>query len=696
MHISMPRGYSKPRPLDMGNERMQVNSLYFTLDGAPVLPVMGEIHFSRVPRADWRRELAKMRAGGVNIAATYVFWIHHEEIKDEWDFAGERDLGEFVRACRDAGMPLVLRIGPFAHGECRNGGLPDWIVNDSDMRPRTNDPRYIERVKLLFEHIGEQVRGQMYPNGPVIGIQLENEYGHVGGPRDNAEGVAHLRELKRLANAAGLIAPFYTATGWGGAHIIEGETLPVQGGYVDAPWDQHTKANPPTRLHMFEPFLDDGGTGADWSADEHREKFNFDPDAHPFLTAELGGGLQVTHHRRTYPSAHDIETLTLCRIGSGANLIGYYMYHGGVNPRGHSTTLQESRATGYPNDLPIKSYDFFAPLRESGEASESYFKLRRLLIMLNEFGGRIAPSVCVLSDERPAAPDDGGTPRVCVRHDARTDSGFAFISNHQRGIAMGAKHVDITLGLGEGELALPGMDIAADECRALPYNFAMDDALLRTTNAQPLCRLGKRWFFWCDGEPVYDFAKGYAYIDTLTPDEAAHACKLGDELFISNALMYELGGQIFAETTDRVLRVTRWRENGDPEQLEVRAPAVRCECEFRQTGGMHAPDKRESAYDGDYIEYDIALGEVRGAVEDALLELDFGGDRAELYADGELAADWFASGEKWRTSLKRIGYPRALKLRVYAPTEEFYHDLPVDTEPCLKAARVLPVYRFEL
>lgn len=92
MHISMPRGYSKPRPLDMGNERMQVNSRYFTLDGAPVLPVMGEIHFSRVPRADWRRELAKMRAGGVNIAATYVFWIHHEEIKDEWDFAGERDL----------------------------------------------------------------------------------------------------------------------------------------------------------------------------------------------------------------------------------------------------------------------------------------------------------------------------------------------------------------------------------------------------------------------------------------------------------------------------------------------------------------------------------------------------------------------------------------------------------------------------
>ena len=110
--------------------------------------------------------------------------------------------------------------------------------------------------------------------------------------------------------------------------------------------------------------------GADWGRRACPD-YNFDVTAYPFLTAELGGGLQVTHHRRTYPSAADIEALTLCRLGAGANLIGYYMYHGGVNPRGRYSTLQETRATGYPNDLPVKSYDFCAPLRESGEASAS-------------------------------------------------------------------------------------------------------------------------------------------------------------------------------------------------------------------------------------------------------------------------------------------------------------------------------------
>ena len=112
---------------------------------------------------------------------------------------------------------------------------------------------------------------------------------------------------------------------------------------------------------------------------------------------------------------------------------------------------------------------------------------------------------------------------------------------------------------------------------------------------------------------------------------------------------------------------------------------------------MHKPAERKSAYDGDYIEYEIKLGEAKtDGLADMLLELDFGGDRAELYADGRLAADWFNSGEKWRTSLKRLGYPKELTMRVYSPTEEFYHDLPVDTVPCLKAARVVPVYRVEL
>lgn len=702
MFIDVNCRYQPPRKFNMGTPDIRVNSRYFTVKGAPVLPVMGEIHFSRYPADEWRRELCKMRAGGVQIAATYVFWNHHEEVKGEWDFSGNRDLGAFVQVCRDINMPLVLRIGPFAHGECRNGGLPDWIVADKTITPRTNDPKYIEYARELYMKIGEQVRGQTFRDGgPIIGVQLENEYGHVGGPDDAQTGVAHMKMLKKLAIEAGLDAPFFTATGWGGAYIIEGETLPVQGGYVDAPWDQHTNANPPTMLHMFAPFLDDGGTGADWAHSDMAKHFTFNPDDYPFLTAELGGGLQVTHHRRTYPSARDVEALTMCRIGSGANLVGYYMYYGGVNPDGKLSTLQESRATGYPNDLPIKSYDFFAPLRESGEPSESYGKLRKILIMLSEFGDKIAPGCCILpaADALPQGASDADTPRVCVRHDARPgkNGGFVFVNNHQRGVKMGEKHLSVELRLTDETIKLPELTLKPDVCMALPYNFNMDDAVLRATNAQPLCRIGKHWFFWCDGEPVYDFAKGEAYIDTLTPKEADRACKLGDALFISDALIYADGENIIAETENCVLSVTRWGEGGDPEHIEVRKPEIKCECTFAKQGDMHLKPVHDSAYDGDYVSYDIKLGSANtDGLADMLLEMDFSGDRAELYAGDRLVADWFNSGEKWRTSLKRIGYPERLTMRVYAPTEEFYHDLPVDTEPLLKGARVLPIYRFEL
>ncbi len=684
----------------MGEGRLGVNARWFTVDGAPCLPVMGEFHYSRYPRERWAAELAKLRAGGVRIVATYVFWIHHEERPDEWDFVGRRELSAFIDACGAAGLAVVLRIGPFAHGECRNGGLPDYIARDPAMTPRSNDPRYLARVRRLFERIGAQARGRMYRDGgPVVGIQLENEYGHVGGPRDAAEGVAHLRELKRLARQAGLDAPFYTVTGWGGAPIIEGETLPVQGGYVDAPWDQHTHANPPTGLHLFTPQREDGGTGADWGGARAPE-CAFDAQAYPFLTAELGGGLQVTHHRRTHPSAADIEALALCRLGSGANLIGFYMYHGGVNPRGRYTTLQESRATGYPNDLPIMSYDFCAPLRESGEASASYGRLRRLLMLVDEFGDRLATATeFALPDARPRDAADVDTPRVCARHDpdpAHGGAGFVFINNHQRYAQSGDKRgLEVTLELPEGEVRLPPIDVPADECLVVPYNFDMGDALLRATNAQPLCRLGERWFFWCDGEPVYEFARGYAYIETLTRAEAERACKLGGALYVSDALMYELDGAIYAESTERVFRATRYAAAGDPESIELRAPEVKCACSFRQAGEYRRTGAPRDAYDGDYIEYALELDVPESAYE-ALLELDFDGDRAELYAGGELAADWFNQGEPWRTALNRLGYPRALALRVYGPTEEVFSDRPVDFAPRLKAARVQAVYRFEV
>ena len=121
----------------------QVDNRSFLKNGKRFLPVMGEFHFSRYEPEDWEEELLKMRAGGVDIAATYVFWIHHEERQGEWDFTGCRDLRRFLEICRRIDMPVWLRIGPWAHGECRNGGFPDWVVSDPERKVRTNDPAYL-------------------------------------------------------------------------------------------------------------------------------------------------------------------------------------------------------------------------------------------------------------------------------------------------------------------------------------------------------------------------------------------------------------------------------------------------------------------------------------------------------------------------------------------------------------------------
>ncbi len=135
MHILIEKEQT-PKPVKaMGGKDKQgneygANSRYLTRNGKAILPVMGEFHFSRWMPVEWKEAILKMRAGGVDILATYVFWNHHEERKGEWDFTGCRDIRAFLDTCRELEMPVWLRIGPWAHGEARNGGFPDWLVKE--------------------------------------------------------------------------------------------------------------------------------------------------------------------------------------------------------------------------------------------------------------------------------------------------------------------------------------------------------------------------------------------------------------------------------------------------------------------------------------------------------------------------------------------------------------------------------------
>ena len=134
-----------------------MNSRYLMLDGRPWLPVMGEFHFSRYPQRYWEEEILKMKAGGIQIVSTYIFWIHHEEIEGQFDWTGQRDLRTFVELCARHGLYVYPRVGPWAHGEVRNGGFPDWLLTKCPTR--VNDSTFLSHVRTFYSEIGKQLKG---------------------------------------------------------------------------------------------------------------------------------------------------------------------------------------------------------------------------------------------------------------------------------------------------------------------------------------------------------------------------------------------------------------------------------------------------------------------------------------------------------------------------------------------------------
>ena len=146
------------------------DSLGLVKDGEPLFGVSGEIHYTRLSPEHWEEALYKAKAGGVNVISTYVFWIHHEETRGNFDFSGRRDLRRFVTLCRKHGLYCILRIGPFCHGEVRNGGFPDWLYG-MPFRTRSTDEGFLRCVRRLYQQIAAQVRGLLFADdGPVIGV----------------------------------------------------------------------------------------------------------------------------------------------------------------------------------------------------------------------------------------------------------------------------------------------------------------------------------------------------------------------------------------------------------------------------------------------------------------------------------------------------------------------------------------------
>ena len=133
-------------------DTISFNNYHMEKNGEPFFAVSGEFHYSRMDAARWEDEIIKMRMGGVNIVSTYLFWNHIEEEEGVFDFTGRRDLRRFVELCGKHGLYVILRVGPFAHGEVRNGGLPDWLYG-KPFEVRTTHPEFLQYVRRLYAKI---------------------------------------------------------------------------------------------------------------------------------------------------------------------------------------------------------------------------------------------------------------------------------------------------------------------------------------------------------------------------------------------------------------------------------------------------------------------------------------------------------------------------------------------------------------
>jgi len=476
-------GYFHLGGVSKSGNSLSVNSRYVVKNSQPWLPVMGEFHFARYPEAYWEEEILKMKAGGVQVVSTYIFWIHHEEIEGQFDWSGQRDLRHFVELCGKNGMYVVVRIGPWVHGEARNGGFPDWVLTKSKVR--TNDPAYLSYVQRFYGEIGKQLQGLYWnDDGPIIGVQLENEYGKRGPDA----GAAHISALKKLAVESGINPPLFTVTGWPSADFPPQEVIPVFGAYPDGFWQDFPDEAPPDEAFLFTLKRDINDKPADLARFAGQEDKAFAHD--PYFLAEAGGGMELSYHRRPLVQPADIAAVNVTHVGSGANLFGYYMFHGGANPQGKLSTLQETHATGYPNDLPQISYDFQAPLGEYGQMNPSFRKLKLLHQFYNEFGPQLAPMVAFLPEQTPKGAADAATLRGAVRTDG--NAGFLFVNNYVHNLPMPErKRVVFQIRLPQETVQLPRKptDIPADAYFIWPFNLQMGSTRLVYSTAELLTKL---------------------------------------------------------------------------------------------------------------------------------------------------------------------------------------------------------------
>ena len=608
---------------NFGDDQIRVTNHMLTKQGKAWIPVMGELHYSRVPCDKWEETLQKMKDSGIEVVASYVFWIHHEETKGQYDFSGNRDIASFIRLCHKLGLEFFLRIGPWAHGECRNGGFPDWLVEECAGSLRSEREPYFSNVRRYINAVAEQVKGL-----PLLGIQVENEL------RDNSD---YIEAVRQLVLEAGLSAPLYTATGWA-VNSLPDTVLPIFGGYPEAPWEEHTRELEPNPNYLFSHQYDDGIIGCDILGTN--AKNNQMLGQTPFMTCELGGGNQVTYHRRPLFVSRDIEALAICKLGSGLNLLGYYMYTGGINPIG-STTMQESKETGYPNDYPIISYDFQSPIGDMGQLRESWYRLSYIHQFVHSFGEMLAPMQAIMPDEMPTSLSDMQTLRCALRTDGQ--GGFLFINNHIRLHEMPAHpgH-EFKIDFSHRQVCFT-LNVPADSTFFIPVNISAAGLQVLYATAQPVSIAEKR-------------------LELLQIPGLNPTITLND----GRTILLEVGTNQIDQTEVILLPDLNYVPSALTE-IPVQPVENRCDANIL-LGHLHLEDLTS--------EY-----RVQWTAEDKWLVIKAKGNLAGFYAEGHLISDFYLYGDSWVIDLSALPvHSGIIKIQPFIPEdkEHVYLEVPFE------------------
>ncbi len=299
-----------------------------------------ELHYPRIPKPYWDQRIKLCKALGMNTVCLYVFWNSHEQQPGVYDFTGQNDLAEFCRLCQQNDMYVILRPGPYVCAEWEMGGLPWWLLKKKDVRLRESDPYFIERVALFEEAVAKQVKDLTIANGgPIIMVQVENEYGSYGADKGY---VSQIRDIVRT-HFGNDIALFQCD--WASNFTLNG--------LDDLIWTMNF------------------GTGA--NVDQQFAKLKELRPNSPLMCSEFWSGWfdKWGANHETRPAEDMIKGIDdMLSRGISFSL---YMTHGGTN-WGH---WAGANSPGFAPD--VTSYDYDAPISESGQTTPKYWKLRETM-----------------------------------------------------------------------------------------------------------------------------------------------------------------------------------------------------------------------------------------------------------------------------------------------------------------------------